>query len=87
MSDLSAQEQFFVSVMRRNKSNPPKEWRRKFVFWRITAEFQYRSKRNLWGRFGGGWNWRLGFMAGGRTLILNLLVATLRIELLGRKMP
>ena len=26
------------------------------------------------GRFGGGWDWAMGFQAGGRTLLLNLLI-------------
>ena len=40
---------------------------------------QHRSG-GLWGRFGGGWNWALGFTLGSRTLILNLLVVSLRVE-------
>ena len=40
-------------------------------------KFQYREKNNLWGRFGGGWNWKLGFQAGGSSLIINLLVMTI----------
>jgi hypothetical protein len=46
--------------------------------WRFV--YNRRSKDNLWGRFGGGWNWELGFQAGGRTVIVNLLVASVRIE-------
>lgn len=34
----------------------------------------------FWGRFGGGWNWKLGFQAGGSTLIISLLVGDLRID-------
>lgn len=37
-------------------------------------------KAGLMGRFGGGWNWVLGFQASGPTLILNLLVVSLRID-------
>lgn len=40
---------------------------------RIEITFLWRSRKVL-GRFGGGWNWNLGFQAGGNTLILNLLV-------------
>lgn len=32
-----------------------------------------------WGRFGGGWQWKLGFQAGGKTVIFNLLVGKLKI--------
>jgi len=31
------------------------------------------------GRFGGGWNWKLGIDVGGSSCILNLLVGTVRI--------
>lgn len=34
----------------------------------------------LFGRFGGGWNWKLGFQAGGKTLIISLLVFSIRVE-------
>ncbi len=40
-----------------------------------------QNKRSLFmGRFGGGWNWNLGFQAGGRTIILNLLWGSVRIS-------
>ena len=32
------------------------------------------------GRFGGGWNWALGFEASSSTIILNLLFGTVRIS-------
>jgi hypothetical protein len=41
---------------------------------RIEITFLWRSRKSILGRFGGGWNWNLGFQAGGNTLILNLLV-------------
>lgn len=33
------------------------------------------------GRFGGGWQWAVGAYGGGRTLIVNLLVLSIRFEL------
>lgn len=44
---------------------------------RIT--YTHRPSSGL-GRFGGGWNWKVGTQVGVRTLILSLLVAELRIE-------
>lgn len=37
---------------------------------------------NDMGRFGGGWQWKLGFQAnsGFRTIIFNLLVFSIRVE-------
>lgn len=36
--------------------------------------FSWRSSKNAWGRFGGGWNWKLDFQAGCHTIIVSLLV-------------
>jgi len=52
---------------------------------RLELGFSWTSKKNLWGRFGGGWNWKLGFQSGGRTLILNLLVFSLRFTINERR--
>lgn len=48
---------------------------------RVIVGFHFNPRRSLHGRFGGGWQWKLGIQAGGRTLILNLLVAYVRIYL------
>lgn len=37
-----------------------------------------------WDRFGGGWNWKLGFQIGGKTLIVNLLVCYVRFDWIDR---
>lgn len=31
-------------------------------------------------RFGGGWRWKLGIMYGGRTVIIDVLIGSIRIE-------
>ena len=46
--------------------------------WKFTLS--QKSKTDFMGRFGGGWNWNLGFQLGGSTLIINYLVGTLRIS-------
>lgn len=51
--------------------------------WQLGSWIVTLSKRatdGLMGRFGGGWNWKLGFQAGGNTVIISLLIAELRIE-------
>lgn len=38
-------------------------------------------KRNGWmGRFGGGWNWKLGISIGGSTVLIDLLVISVSIS-------
>jgi hypothetical protein len=51
----------------------------------INIKIEWRSKKNLWGRFGGGWNWKLGLQAGGSTIILDCLVFTLRFSKQAKK--
>lgn len=45
----------------------------------VYISFNMRKKSEIFGRFGGGWNWQLGFQIGGSTIIINLLVASVRI--------
>lgn len=59
--------------------NAKREW----TLGRYYFTYERRSKSNAMGRFGGGWDWNLGFQAGSSELILNLLVSSLRV----RKMP
>ena len=40
-------------------------------------DFKEQFAAAAMGRFGGGWQWKLGFQIGGRTLIVSLLVADL----------
>jgi len=46
---------------------------------RIKASIDFRSKDEPWGRFGGGWNWALGFQLAQRTLIVRLFVFSIKI--------
>lgn len=51
--------------------------------WTIGAwdiKFTQRAANSLLGRFGGGWQWKLGVQAGGGTLLFSLLVAELRLS-------
>lgn len=52
---------------------------------RLEIKTLAKSKNSLWGRFGGGWNWKLGFQAGGNTLIISLLVIDVRFCLKDHK--
>lgn len=54
-----------------------REWTRFIGNCRI--HYSRRSKKSRMGRFGGGWDWNVGVMAGGKTIIVNLLVASIRI--------
>lgn len=53
----------------------------KKVIGRLSITASMRAKNNAWGRFGGGWNWKLGVQAGGRTIIISLLVIEVYVHL------
>ena len=78
--ELTDKEKFIVNVVRMNKANPPKEILIKKKFGCLEISFNWRSADNFWGRFGGGWNWKLGFAASGKTVIISLLIADLRFD-------
>ena len=75
--ELTPEEKGVIGLVRYNKLYPRTEvnWCRDIG--RLHIAYNWRSKKNLWGRFGGGWNWVLGFEAGGKTLAFQLLIARL----------
>jgi len=80
MKTLTEEEIAVLDIIRLNKKTKRLGITRKFKLGNLELTFDWQSKKNLWGRFGGGWNWNLGFQAGGKTLILNLLVFSLRFS-------
>lgn len=79
--NLTAEEAAIVAITRINKQESKLEVRKEWRIGRLRVVYNWRSKKNLWGRFGGGWNWNLGFQASSRTVIVNLLVASLRFNM------
>lgn len=54
-----------------------KKWRVK----RIEVGFSIRSSKCPFGRFGAGWNWKLGIQIGGRTILISLIIAELMLSI------
>ena len=46
----------------------------------MVIRFSYRSSNSIMGRFGGGWNWKLGFQCGGSTVLVSLLIVEIIIS-------
>lgn len=46
----------------------------------LKVDFEQRKKSSPMGRFGGGWNWELGFQIGKSDIIINLLVMSIRVH-------
>jgi len=79
-ADITGREGFWLWVMRKNASDKRREIRHTWNIGKLSIQYHWRSSKNSWGRFGGGWNWKFGFQAGGKTLILELLVFSLRFS-------
>ncbi len=70
-----------LSMFKINKLFPIKyRFTKKFSLWKYSIRIEERSKDNLWGRFGGGWDWKLGIQIGGSTIIISLLVGEIIIN-------
>lgn len=53
------------------------------ILGKVSITYSHKKPSELWGRFGGGWNWKLGFQASRTMVIFSLLVA----ELIFKKLP
>jgi len=78
--ELTAEQKVVLAICAMNKHERKVEIRKEWRVLGLRIVFHWQSRNSFWGRFGGGWNWELGFAAGGRTVIINLLIASLRIE-------
>jgi len=65
----------FVGAWGGNKYIFDKRWERG----RFKVSASMRGTKCM-GRFGGGWNWNLGFQASKTTIIFNLLVMSIRVS-------
>ena len=73
-------ERGIVALVRFNDQHPTKYvYRFGFRVGSVEVRFQQRRRSNLWGRFGGGWDWKLGAQLGPPTLILFLFVMSITI--------
>ncbi len=63
-----------------NKLEGRKEIRKRFNIGALRVSFCWKSSKCLMGRFGGGWQWALGFRSSGSTLLLDCLVFSLMIS-------
>jgi len=68
-----------LAICALNQLEKKREIRKRFVIGNLHITFHWQSSKSLWGRFGGGWQWALGFEASKRTLLLNCLVFSLMI--------
>jgi len=84
---LTNDEKGILSIVRSNELFGRKEIKKTWNINRLEIQFEWRSKNNLWGRFGGGWNWKLGIQIGSTTIILSLLVFSLTFHIKKSEVP
>jgi len=75
-----AEQRGILAICALNKLEKKRQIDKSIKIGRLTIRFNWRSSKCLWGRFGGGWQWALGFEASKRTLLLNCLVFSLMIS-------
>lgn len=56
------------------------EFQKTIILGNRKITFEKRSKKNIWGRFGGGWNIKFGFQIGGSSVVINLFVMYIKID-------
>jgi hypothetical protein len=77
---LSQTEQnVILAICALNKLENKKEFYKKITFGKLNISLRWRSSKCFWGRFGGGWQWALGFEMGSRTINLNCLIFNILI--------
>lgn len=81
MGDLTEREAGILAVVRENDRVGVDRIVRECRIGRVHMKYERRSRKNLWGRFGGGWNWVLGVQWSRTTVIVNLLVASVRFSI------
>jgi len=82
MEAVTDREKGALALIRLNELMRKREVFKRLRLGHFETTFHWRSAKNFWGRFGGGWNWCLGFELGDWTLGLNLLVFRLGFSLL-----
>jgi len=68
-----------LAICALNKLEGEREIYRKVRIGKLNISFHWRSSKHLWGRFGGGWQWALGFEVAKRTLNLKCLIFNIMI--------
>lgn len=68
-----------LAICALNKLEKEREFYKRIRLGNLNISVSWRSSKHLWGRFGGGWQWALGFEVAKRTLNLNCLVFSIMI--------
>jgi len=53
--------------------------KKEIIIWKCRLKISWRSSKSVMGRFGGGWNWKIGLQWGKTTLLISLLILEIGI--------
>lgn len=67
-------ERGIIAITRLNKMEKRIEIKKEITIRKYYIRFEWRSRKNFWGRFGGGWNWHIGIEWSRKTAIFYLLI-------------
>ncbi|KKN81375.1 hypothetical protein LCGC14_0319880 [marine sediment metagenome] len=76
---MSSKAEFAAAMVEHNEAHPQRSSERHWSMAGFEFNYERRDPKHHWGRFGGGWDYRLGIDVGGSTVIVNLLVASVQI--------
>lgn len=80
--NLTSLEKAIVSMCRYNSETPTlTRIDKNFNIGHVKCEITWKTSANLWGRFGGGWNWQIGAQWSKTTIIIKLLVMSVRLSI------
>ena len=77
---LTDREKRILAICKLQELEKRTEINRKWDWGRIHFHFHWQSPDSFMGRFGGGWQWKIGIQAGKTNCIFNLLVCSLRVS-------
>lgn len=88
MDDIFGRERLAACLLEYNQPfELQADTKRKFRVWPLGVEFVLPGGHEFWGRFGGGWQWRLGIDIGrsAHGAVVNLLVGYVRLRWLPKR--
>lgn len=83
--DPTVLEAAWLEIIRWNRARVRRERVAQYWWKRLRVTVTQRSSSDPLGRFGGGWQWALGFRFGSSTLLLDLLVLSITVALIPKR--
>jgi hypothetical protein len=81
IEQISEEDRYILGIIKYNRLHSvATRIDKRIKIGKYNIHIEWKTSVNLWGRFGGGWNWKIGIMWSKYTVIFNLLVMSIRIN-------